>query len=325
MKKIVLLFSVAALCCASMFAFNEPFPLPGKFTVNTEGTQVQFSPALLYCGGSFGIGNSLVSENEQYEHYNVRQLYYAWGTGDDPNYTGAKSSFVDWGVNVDTEGNPWRTMSADEWKYLLATREHAEYLCGFAKITNKAGGGVYQGLMLFPDDAYSYVNGEDLKFPEGLTFVTYKNKSGFTYTGCSEYTYDQWKQIEAYGAVFLQRTPLWRNGEMIGSAQEINENPDVYMDVRYWTSTSVVGNTNAKALFIPSIGSTTAVAAADCSLLRNWQLPVRLVKDVDPTEGIETPSLQWRSGEATKFMMDGTLYIATPDGKLYNTTGAEVK
>jgi hypothetical protein len=41
-------------------------------------------------------------------------------------------------------------------------------------------------------------------------------------------------------------------------------------------------------------------------------------------EAIESPSLQGRSGEATKTLRDGVLYILR-DGKTYNALGAEVK
>ena len=47
---------------------------------------------------------------------------------------------------------------------------------------------------------------------------------------------------------------------------------------------------------------------------------VRAAKQQQAIENIATPS-----DKARKVMMDGTLYIATPDGKIYNATGVQVK
>ena len=52
---------------------------------------------------------------------------------------------------------------------------------------------------------------------------------------------------------------------------------------------------------------------------------VRLVRDIPSApEGIETPSLQGRSGEATKLIRNGQLLIIR-DGKTYNALGVEIK
>ncbi len=47
------------------------------------------------------------------------------------------------------------------------------------------------------------------------------------------------------------------------------------------------------------------------------------IEEMDP-QGIDTPSLQGRSGEASKFLRDGQLLIER-NGKTYNALGAEVK
>ena len=312
MRKIFTLF-VAALCCATMFA--EDYALPGKFTVNADGLQVQFSLTLIGRAGG-GIGFSILSE-EQYTNIHLSFVYFAWGTGDDASYTGANTSFVDWGdYLVDYDGNPFaqqfRTLSADEWKYLLSTREHAEYLCGLAKITYGEGDNDYlKGLMLFPDEAYAYADGQYLKFSDDLKFKTYRYNNKFTYSGCSEYTYEQWKQIEAYGAVFLQTGTIYFPD---------NTNPQ-FTTVYYWTSTRSSDNiVFAKTLKIDD-GDKVAQVLPDVP--KNYQLPVRLVKNVQATEGIE--NIATPADKARKVMMDGTLYIATPDGKIYNANGAEVK
>lgn len=324
MKKLFTLFA-AALCCASMFAVEVV--LPGKFTINADGDQVRFSSwSIQTKSDRVGITFNTVIGTEQYGSISTYGHYFAWGTGDDPGYTSYKIFFVDWGdYLVDGDGNlidlQLRTLSADEWQYLLSGRENAEYLCGLAQITNKAGNGGYQGLMLFPDDAYAVSVGYSLEFSDDLEFVPYKNTKqfGFNY---NQYTYEQWKQLEALGAVFLQATTIFVNNEPISGTL-----PDEMKDVIYWTSTSASNSGSsvplAKALYINEV-SYKKIDKVLVDTPRNFQLVVRLVHDVTAEEqGIE--NIATPADKARKVMMDGTLYIATPDGKIYNTTGVQVK
>lgn len=320
-KKIFTLF-VAALCCASMFA--EDYALPGKFTVNADGAQVRFSQqAILRRGANHSI---FTISSDQFLLYSYNySSYFAWGTGDDPGYTSYKTDFVDWGdYLLDKYDNPitqqFRTLSADEWQYLLSGRENATFLCGLAQITNQAGYDVYNGLILFPEDAYAYKGGTSLKFSDDLKFEPYIRTNEFTY-GYNEYTYEQWKQLEAHGAVFLQAATICQNNQPYqGVWPSCSEMKDVY----YWTSTGAGGGStpSAKALYISEQSNTTVNTALQ-NFPRSHQLTVRLVHDVQAGEGIE--NIATPSDKARKVMMDGTLYIALPDGKIYNATGAEMK
>ena len=101
-------------------------------------------------------------------------------------------SFVDWGTNqIGADApNTWRTLSYDEWDYLLNTRTNASVLKGVAQVNG------VNGLILLPDTWVC---------PEGITF-----KSGFHsgygveyYAAYQTFTAEQWSKLESAGAVFL--------------------------------------------------------------------------------------------------------------------------
>ncbi|MBO7315557.1 MAG: hypothetical protein J6U44_00090 [Paludibacteraceae bacterium] len=124
---------------------------------------------------------------------------FGWSTGatnfgvstseDDNDYSG---SFVDWGTNkIGSDApNTWRTLTWDEWEYLLNTRTNASSLKGVAQVNG------VNGLILLPDN---------WTCPAGVTF-----KSGFhseysveAYGQYQTFTVDQWSKMEVAGAVFL--------------------------------------------------------------------------------------------------------------------------
>lgn len=101
-------------------------------------------------------------------------------------------SFVDWGTNTigNDAPNTWRTLTYDEWKYLLNTRPNASSLKGVAQVNG------VNGLIFLPDNWVC---------PSGVTF-----KSGFHssngvdyYAAYQTFTAEQWSKLEAAGAVFL--------------------------------------------------------------------------------------------------------------------------
>ena len=71
---------------------------------------------------------------------------FGWGTGDRPTDTTddwhSYVRFVDWGKNV--EGG-WRTLTADEWHYLLFERKDAEDKRSVGTVDGR------HGLLLLPD------------------------------------------------------------------------------------------------------------------------------------------------------------------------------
>ncbi len=127
---------------------------------------------------------------------------------DASKYTG---NFVDWGKNIG-DGNTWRTLSEDEWLYLLETRTNASSLYGAT-------------CLYLTDDSTQYVNGlivlpDNWTCPTGITFKTgvmdlgdmdlgdmdnqqNGNDYKLTYADFQTLTLKQWKRLEDSGAVFL--------------------------------------------------------------------------------------------------------------------------
>jgi hypothetical protein len=112
--------------------------------------------------------------------------YYPGGNSNN-NLTGVCAN-ADWGV-YNQIGNvspgTWRTLTNDEWIYLLYERMDAESLSGLGMVNGVAG------LILLPDQFFSV--------PVGITF---KKGAGDGYA-TNKYTAEQWAKLEEKGAVFL--------------------------------------------------------------------------------------------------------------------------
>lgn len=97
------------------------------------------------------------------------------------------SAEYDWGVHcpISNGGNTpgqWRTLTSNEWSYIIGSRPNANLLRGFATVNG------VRGLILLPDD---------WTLPAGVTFTP-------TYTYSQNiYGVTQWAIMEAAGAVFL--------------------------------------------------------------------------------------------------------------------------
>ena len=96
---------------------------------------------------------------------------------------------ADWGIynKISNGGNVaglWRTLTYDEWYYLLFTRPNAIYKLGAATV-NKV-----KGLVLLPDD---WTVSNSITFSSG-----YQN--GFS---TNTYSIDEWRIMESNGAIFL--------------------------------------------------------------------------------------------------------------------------
>ena len=128
---------------------------------------------------------------------------------------------ADWGVYnaISNGGNQpglWRTMTSEEWQYLLSTRS-ASTVCGASNARwTKATVCDNPGLIVFPD---SYIQ------PSGLE-VNNVNSTGADFTGNS-FSAAQWSLMEASGAIFL---PV--GGERVSVTPR-------YVDTygKYWSST----------------------------------------------------------------------------------------
>jgi hypothetical protein len=182
---------------------------------------------------------------------------FCWNTWDKPllittdrtQYASTQADFTDWGANVIYDGdvprpaNYWRTLTMQEWTYIVFLRDNAEELCGLASITVPTPDGDVKttGMILLPDDFvkpdgidFDYITKSGNHFPltlttgivSGLPWGAYQGASTYPNTTLdvpadaestlnavlahedfiynqNNYTVAQWEQLEAAGAVFL--------------------------------------------------------------------------------------------------------------------------
>ena len=161
---------------------------PGNLQYHPANDEWRFAPSQL---DYVGADNAKISPS-----YNGWIDLFGWGTGNNPtntsNYYKDYSTFVDWGVNKigNDAPNTWRTLTGEEWEYLLWGRPNAEQLKGVARVNR------VNGLILLPDS---------WTCPSGVTF-----KSGFNddygsydYAAYQTFSSSEWTKLEASGAVFL--------------------------------------------------------------------------------------------------------------------------
>ena len=230
------------------------------------GTQTP--DGLGYSGGTVnGSDNRNVSST-----YNGWIDLFGWGTsgynGKNPYMTSTTSTDYgdgtkniartnyDWGVynaisNGGNQAGMWRTLTENEWSYLINTRTDAANKKGIATVDG------VNGLILLPDNWTQ---------PEGLTFT-----SGFAGNGgapsfktVNNYTLSEWSVMEANGAVFLPAAG-YRNGTDVTSVSSFGD---------YWSS-SANGSTIGYHLHYASGDADTGNGG------RYRGHSVRLVKDVE--------------------------------------------
>lgn len=134
----------------------------GKFSIS--GTQqVWFSQGNLQYNASTNKWRFAESQLDYIgsNNSNISSAYsgwidlFGWGTGDNPTnsdgYNDPYSTFTDWGSNPITNGgnvtNKWRTLTIDEWEFLLFNRITTS---GIRYAKGKVNG--VKGLILLPDD-----------------------------------------------------------------------------------------------------------------------------------------------------------------------------
>jgi len=292
----------------------ETGELPGKFTVNAEGKQVNFSkgnlqylpvrPAFNFATAQWEVR---LSANTFVKYTLVNWIdLFGWGTGNDPlDYSTDNAdypAFYEWGenpiMNSSYEAGTWRTLSDEEWDYILNGRPDAANKRGFGSINFRPEPNKY-GYILLPDT---------FEVPQGLHFdPTADNYDKNCYLPID------WKKMQDAGAVFLAYGG-YRTDTTIYDYDHINMRGS---KGHYW-STSVSGDSQAKAV---SIGDNGLVLEARD---RSQGLSVRLVKDVeDPTEGIKDIKVT-DDNKTRKILRNGLLFIER-NGHIYNAQGALVK
>ena len=134
---------------------------------------------------------------------------FSWYSAKDPLNTSSDkySTFTDWGDNpIYNGGNKagmWRTLSKDEWVYLLHERANAGERLGFGLIND------VQGYILLPDE-WTMPESITEPFKPSTLWMEWKINSDEVYAYVSsshteenKYSVNEWSQMQANGAVFL--------------------------------------------------------------------------------------------------------------------------
>ena len=205
MKKIVLLILCGFVCSLEGFCATkiESFSVSPETKVIFSKGNVQYHPKKnrwRFAPNQYdviGEKNAKVSPS-----YSGWIDLFGWGTGSQPCLTTNNykdySNFVDWGTNFPEEDASWRTLTQNEWEYLLYKRENASKLLG---IGNVAG---VLGVLILPDDAnvsdmeIDFVSLEDQGIEKQWTRYPLENKLVL-----NNYTQKQWDVLETVGFVFL--------------------------------------------------------------------------------------------------------------------------
>jgi len=189
----------------------------------------------------------VLGDANAYTAYN----YYGWidlfdfGAGADPTHASDSRYFnpdfyTEFGVNPIHNGgdsvNAWRTLTFEEWRYLLLVRDGAEELFGMGSIDG------HNGVILLPDN-WMFIKPENISFAPGNDLNMswqYSPVAGYIdnnyeadhYTD-NVYTLDEWAVMEAAGAVFL---PVGGERYTLGQKKTIS---GVNSGGKYWSSTAV--------------------------------------------------------------------------------------
>lgn len=170
--KCILFVALLTTCIMVGCRNGEREQREGLFSVSAT-ERVEFAPGNLAEGGKGFV-----------EHQWEPGWLFGWGTGNRPADTTDDRNkylhFVDWGDAI--EGG-WRTMTADEWHYLLFERTGA----GEKKAVGTVNG--RHGLLLLPDECELPAEGSFDCQAKGWDV--------------NNYTIGQWETMEGAGAVFL--------------------------------------------------------------------------------------------------------------------------
>lgn len=259
--------------------------LPQPFTVNDQGKQVYFSQGKLVYSKSTNkwyfqdsqynqvlFANDEIGTNYGWgydtEHFSWgasgynhgaaiyqpwvtntdSKKFYAYGDPDKDLFDG--NEVADWGQNAISNGGDaykqWRTLTMEEWDYILNVRDGHAQKRAFASVTvddvNRPG------LLLLPDDwSIEYTFNYDLVNFEDNVFDSES---------------ELWRQMESAGAVFLLCGGK-RSGYTVNSVKRWGH---------YWTSTHYDA-TNIYSLYF----TTGGVLKADDLRARYYGMNIRLV------------------------------------------------
>ena len=233
MKNKTLLFaalvSVFGWCCISCEP-NEPMNYIGKPFSVSDNKKVIFSQGNLQYTKLTHTWSFAAQQYEMIGEDNINGRKLAgkidlfgwsgnigaakWGISTSMDNNDYSGDLADWGQNIG-DGTIWRTLTKDEWEYVLFNRTNADTKKGAARINLDEAGTTYaNGLILLPDT---------WNCPDGVIFTLgfYDNDYVHTeqdYADHQTFTLEQWKKLEAAGAVFLPASGC-RRDQSVSSVQ----------------------------------------------------------------------------------------------------------
>ena len=199
-----------------------------------------------------------------------------------------KGDFAEWGIIPEfmaKYGTGWRTLSKDEWTYLLTERENADKLKSFATVAEVGG------LILLPDDWTGTA-------PAGT------------------YTAEGWTTLENSGAVFLPVTGhLWVYWDEYNKTQTAVNGIDAIGN--YWSSTPS-GDQSELNAFAMRFNTNDSELTTDADTERRLGCAVRLVKEVTAVlpSVVTVTSVSREYGDANpefEYTVEGGALNGTPE------------
>ena len=198
---------------SATFSATEAMVMPEQEVVVVYSFSVSASQQVLFAPGNLQYTQSTTTwsfAENQYDYIGDDNLsgskladkidLFGWSGSDYNNFGVSTSntindyfgSFVDWGskqIGSDAS-NTWRTLTNDEWEYLLNTRPNASSLKGVAQVNG------VNGLVFLPDN---------WRCPAGVTFNSgfHSEYSVEAYGQHQTFSAEQWSKLEFAGAVFL--------------------------------------------------------------------------------------------------------------------------
>ena len=251
--------------------------MDNQYDINeTQDQDVGVNYANLNIVSLFGWGASGWNNgNNYYLPYNTARTYaasYGYGPKNGDTYTydlTGEFANADWGYNtISNGGTGWRTLatnatSGGEWNYLLKSRTTKYKVNSYTSVRYAKAFllSSIHGIILFPD-TYTH--------PDGVAEPTGINKDDATSWDANTYTLEEWRKMEAEGAVFLPAAGTRSDNTNNTTVTYVNTACD------YWTATN--GGSNNFAFSFRVTNTTLSVKS---SWGKNQGKTVRLVKDVE--------------------------------------------
>lgn len=295
---ITLILGLTTLSASALSTLPDDQPLNGIFSIG-EGKTVQFSKGNLQFHPMsdtwrFAPQQNFTCGSGNFEAINqTNSAFYmdlfSWGTSGyiwrpDAAFMSSASTYnehcdiantpLDWGVNnskQDDNAIKWRTLTRNEWIYLLYHRDRADELLAYAQVSE---GKILQksGLIILPDNwkpsetAFQLKTAKDIGMTRSSTFYElYTTNSIYRVNDIDEMS---WLEMERKGAVFLPVTGMrvgmnaiqgYEDGWYWSSscaphdfASQENPDKDSAGGVRFWTTPDgMSGGSYIHAAMIP--------------------------------------------------------------------------